>query len=299
MNYQVNRLVPNKNFLIEGLSYIGSPRSNTAMYVTKKVEALLFALKDVNSCLVFAETGIQVSDEMLEKHAFVFSAHPQLEYANFASQYAEGRFAEERALNNRLTSNGYYVTEDVTIPDDAYIETGCQIGPSVIIGKNARILKGCVIKHTTIGDNFMANEYAVIGSNGFTMTDDENDNKIRIPTLGRVIIGDNVEIGTHDNISCGSSGDTIIEDNVKIDAFVHVGHDDHLCQNAEIAAGTILGGFAKIGKGTFIGINSTVRNRISIGERSFISMASAVMKTVENNVKVVGSPARPLPTEKR
>jgi UDP-3-O-[3-hydroxymyristoyl] glucosamine N-acyltransferase len=298
MKFEVNRIVPDKDFLIEGLSYIGAPRSNTAMFITKKVEDLLPALRSVKECLIFAETGIDVPVDLADKHAFSFSCKPQLDYAHFANHFAEERFKEEQKLKMTLCDNGYYVTEDVDIPDDAYIEPGCQIGPSVIIGKNAKILKGCVIRHTTIGDNFFANEYAVIGSNGFTMTDDENDNKIRIPTLGRVIIGDNVEVGTHDNISCGSGGDTIIEDNVKVDALVHIGHDNYLCKNVEITAGTILGGFIRIESGTFVGMNSTVRNRITIGENVFISMGSAVMKAVDSNFRVVGSPARPLPMEK-
>ncbi len=298
MKFEVKRIVLNKNFLIEGLSYIGAPKCNTAMFITKKVETLLSALNNVNECLVFAETGIVVPEVLMDKHVFCFSKSPQLEYTQFANQFAEERFEEEKNLKLIQNEKGYYVTEDVIIPDDAYIETGCQIGPDVRIGKNARIFKGCVIKHSSIGDNLLANEYAVIGSNGFTMTDDENGNKIRIPTLGKVIIGDNVEIGTHDNISCGSGGDTVIEDHVKIDALVQIGHDVHLYKNVEIASGTIIAGFAEIKSGTFIGINSSIRNRITVGENAYISMASAVMKAVESKIKVVGNPARPLPAEK-
>jgi len=298
MTINVKKIVSDKDFDIIGMSYIGNPRSNTAMFITKKVEPLISALEPVDNCLVFAESGIIVSDVLSEKHAFYYSQTPQLDYANFANQFAEAQFKEECKFKYKLTSGGYYVSDDVTIPEDAYIEPGCQIGPSVKIGSNARILKGTVIRHTIIGDNFLSNPYAVIGSNGFTMTDDENGNKIRIPTLGRVIIGNSVEVGAHNNISCGSGGDTIIEDNVKIDSLVHVGHDDHLCSNCEIASGTILGGFVTVGSGTFVGINSTVRNRIEIGNNVFISMGSSVMKTVEDNAKVIGNPARPLPKEK-
>ncbi len=295
MKISADEIVQGKKFDIFGMSYIGRPKSNTAMYISKKVESLLENLSDVRECLVFAETGISPSVDLMERHAFSFSDKPQTEYTRFADRFFEERFKEEQQLKYKQTEGGFYVTEDVVIPSDAYIEPGCIIGPSVRIGNHARILAGTIIKHTIIGDYFLANQYAVIGANGFTMTDDEEGNKVRIPTLGDVRIGNYVEIGSHDNISCGSGGDTILNDYVKLDSLVHVGHDVNIGKNTEIASGTVLGGFAEIGEDVFIGINSTVRNRIKIGNGAFISMGSAVMKSVEDGYKVVGNPARGLP----
>ena len=292
MRLNVKGIVPEKNFEIIGISYIGSPKSNTAMFITKKVENLLTALENVSECLIFAEEGICVSDNLNEKHAFHFSKKPQLAYARFANVFAEARFIEERKLKYELSDSGYYYSCDVNIPKDAYIEPGCVIGPDVRIGKNARILAGTVIKHTFIGDNFLSNEYAVIGANGFTMAEDEEGNKLRIPTLGRVIIGNNVEVGAHDNISGGSGGDTIIGDNVKIDALVHIGHDVHLFKNVEITAGAIIGGFDVLSDHAYIGINAVTRNRIKIGERAIVGMGSTVTKSVEADKTVAGNPAR-------
>ena len=292
MKYAVGRIVEGKPFDITGMSYIGAPRSNTAMFITKKVEHLLLVLNEVEECLVFAETGIEVPEDLEQKHAFHFSEKPQLSYARFANEFAEERFKEEKELKFNLMPAGYYVSEDVEIPDDAYIEPGCVIGPDVKIGKNARILAGTVIKHTYIGNDFFSNEYAVIGANGFTMAEDEDGNKLRIPTLGRVVIGDNVEIGAHDNISCGSGGDTIIENFVKIDALVHLGHDVILQENVEITAGGIIGGFDNLGAHAYVGINAVLRNRINVGEKAIIGMGSTVTKSVEANVVVAGNPAR-------
>jgi UDP-3-O-[3-hydroxymyristoyl] glucosamine N-acyltransferase len=292
MRLNVSKVVPEKSFNIIGMSYIGAPRSNTAMFITKKVEHLLSALELVDGCLVFAETGIEVSEGLTEKHAFHFSEKPQLSYARFAKEFADERFKEEKKLKFNIMSGGYYVSEDVDIPDDAYIEPGCVIGPDVQFGKNARILAGSIIKHTSIGDNFLSNEYAVIGANGFTMAEDEEGNKFRIPTLGRVVIGNNVEVGAHDNISCGSGGDTVIEDFVKLDALVHLGHDVRLQENVEITAGGIIGGFDNLGVHSYVGINAVLRNRINVGEYAIIGMGSTVTKSVEANVTVVGNPAR-------
>ena len=292
MEINVNRIIPEKNFIIKGMSYIGAPRSNTAMFITKKVEHLLDALNAVTECLVFAENGIFVSAELMQKHAFFFADKPQLNYARFASQFAEERFQMEKQTNFQLMPGGYYVSYDVVIPVDAYIEPGCVIGPDVVIGKNARILAGSIIRRSTIGNNFLCNEHAVIGANGFTMAEDEEGNKFRIPTLGRVVIGDNVEIGVHDNISCGSGGDTIIEDNTKIDALVHLGHDVHLHKNVEITAGGIIGGFDDLGNNSYVGINAVLRNRIIVGDNAIIGMGSTVTKSVDRDITVAGNPAR-------
>ena len=292
MKLNASRVVPEKHFDIIGMSYIGAPRSNTAMFITKKVEHLLSALKDVTECLVFAEEGVNVSQNLKDSHAFHFSKAPQLAYARFAALFAWARFEEEKKLKFNLMPGGFYVSSDVVVPSDAYIEPGCVIGPDVQIGKNARILTGTVIRRTTIGNDFIANEYAVIGANGFTMAEDESGNKFRIPTLGRVIIGNDVEIGAHDNISCGSGGDTIIDDHTKIDALVHLGHDVHLHNNVEITAGSIIGGFDDLGNHAYVGINAVLRNRITVGDNAIIGMGSTVTKSVDANITVAGNPAK-------
>ena len=280
------------SFIIGGVSYVGNPRSNTAMYVGLKVQSLLSNLKQCTECLVFAETGIIADEDIKQNNCVVITDNPQYEYAKFVNMF----FKLEEKIDSRRHYNlmdiGYYVGDNVKLPDDCNIEPGCLIGHDVIIGKNVHILAGTIIKHSVIGDNCIINENAVIGAKGFTMTQDDNGNKYRIPTLGRVVIGSNVEIGACDNISCGSAGDTIIEDYAKIDALVHIGHDVHIHKNVEITAGSIIGGFVDIAENSFVGINSCIRNRRTIGSNDVIGMGSVVTKSVDCNETVVGNPAR-------
>jgi UDP-3-O-[3-hydroxymyristoyl] glucosamine N-acyltransferase len=293
MEINVSRYSDKHSFGITGASYIGAPRSNTAMFVSKKVGQLISALSGVKQCLVFAEEGLEVPDSILANHCFVFSDNPQGAYAAFTEAF----FDEEETNHNRIgytvTDNGAYISKTAKIGDNAVIEPGVVIGPGVIIGERARIYSGAVIKNAVIGDHAIINEKAVIGANGFTMANDENGNKIRIYSLGRVIIGDNVEIGTHDNISRGSGGDTVIEDNVKIDALIHIGHDVHLHKNVEITAGAVVGGFVDAKESAYIGINSVIRNRVTLGAHCFIGMGATVTKSVPEGITVVGNPAKP------
>lgn len=292
MEYLVNKIDKNYHFTVNGVSYVGNPKKNTAMYVSKKVSYLLDKLKTLQNCLIFAEVGIEVSDDLKRENCFIFCQNPQLSYAKFINDFAEEKHRIDSKREMRLTDGGYYIGENVQIGCDSYIEPGCLIGHDVVIGSNAKILSGSVIKNAVIGDNFFCNEKAVIGSTSFTMYEDENGNKGRIATLGRVMIGNYVEVGAYDNICAGGCGDTIIEDYVKLDALIHIGHDAHLHKNAELTAGTIVGGFADVGEKAYIGLNSSIRNRISLGENSVIGMGTNVTKNVPPEITVVGNPAR-------
>lgn len=293
MEINVGKYSTNHDFIVNGVSYIGAPESNTAMFVTNKVSHLIALLKDVNECLVFAESGLRIDEVMQKKHCFIFSSNPQSEYAKFTEAFYN---EEEQIIQNvgyEISSEGAYISKTAIIGMNSIIEPGAIIGPSVVIGDNAKIYSGAVIKNAIIGDNVIVNEKAVIGANGFTMANDEFGNKIRIYSLGKVRIGNNVEIGVNDNISRGSGGDTIIEDFVKIDALVHIGHDVHLHNNVEITAGAVIGGFVEAYEGAYVGINAVVRNRVKLGNNCFIGMGATVTKTVEANTTVVGNPAKP------
>lgn len=278
---------------INGVSYAGSPLPNTAMYITKKVEKLIDNLYSVDGCLVFAEDSIDVPEELKARHCFRLSPAPQREYAQFVTFMAEEKKRRNSRRKVTFTEGCYYIGENVTIGEGAVIEPGAYIGHDVVIGRNAHIKAGASVKDTVAGDNFIACENCTVGTTGFTMAEDEEGNKIRIATLGKVIIGNNVEVGSVSNVSCGSSGNTVIEDNVKIDSLVHIGHDAHLCKNVELPAGVIVGGFCVMEADSYAGINSTLRNRIRIGRKALIGMGAVVTKNVDDGVTVVGNPAKP------
>ena len=279
---------------IVGVSYVGEPKDHTVMYISKKVMHLTNRLNGIKGSLIFAERGMEIPIEIQRKNQFVFTNNPQREYAEFVQVYAKKRFEEDRKRRYVMTSGGYYMGENVTIGEDSLIEPGCLIGHDVVIGRNAYIMAGVKIKNTIIGHDFVAAENAVIGAYGYTITQDSEGNKMRIPSFGKVIIGNFVEVGVCDNISVGSAGNTIIEDYVKLDALVYVGHDAHIKKNAEIASGSIIGGFDMIGENTFIGINACVRNRVTLGNSSLIGMGATVTRNVNDNEVVVGNPAHRL-----
>ena len=101
------------------------------------------------------------------------------------------------------------------VSKSANLGKNVKIGPytiiedNVVIGDNARIYSGAVIKNSIIGDNVIINEKAVVGANGFTMADNEDGNKVRIYSLGKVVIGNNVEIGVSIEIQASTAAVSI------------------------------------------------------------------------------------------
>lgn len=292
MQINIHDFYPEYDFIINGTSYAGNPKNNTAMFITKKVQHLLLNLKSVKECIVFVEAGAEIPEEIKINNAVIESKNPQLEYAKFAECLISLRNAEESQYSYTLTDGGYYISENAKIGNNVYIGPGCVIGHGVKIGNNAIIHAGCTIKHANIGDDFVCNEHAVIGSYSFTMATDEEGNKYRIPALGAVKIGNGVEVGANNNIACGTCGDTILEDYVKLDALIHIGHDSHLKKNVEVTAGVTISGFVEIGENAYFGVGSAIRNRIEIGDNAIIGMGSTVTKSVDANVTVAGNPAR-------
>lgn len=279
---------------VKSVSYAGRPLDNTAMYITKKVERLVSNLSNVSGCKVFVESNVIVPEDIASRNEFVYTDTPQKDYALYVNHLAKEKEEYNKSRKYTLTDQGYYIGENVQIGDNATIEPGAFIDHDVVIGNNAVIKSGAKLRNLIAGDNFVACENCTVGTNGFTMADDDDGNKMRIPTLGKVQVGNNVEINSLANVSCGSAGNTVFADNVKIDSLVHIGHDVHLGKNVEIPAGAIVGGFCEVKEGAFIGINATLRNRINIGEKAFVGMGAVVTKSIPEGITVVGNPAKPL-----
>lgn len=294
MEFNVKTIDPSYDFTVTGASYAGKPRGNTVMYVSKKVERLLRNLREVSQCLVFVEDTVVIPEGLSAKHCFVRTANPQAAYAALLLRESARDDQEERRRKYTLTEGGYTIGENVVVGENARIEPGVLLGHDVVIGRNAVILAGAVIKHAVIGDNFYCNENAVVGENAFVMAEDEAGDKFRIPTLGRVLIGDDVEIGALDGICRGSAGDTVIEDHAKLSALCQISHDASIGRNTEITGGCAVGGFTRIGAHCFLGLRSAIKNRVTVGNDCVIGMGSVVLHDVPDGLTVCGNPARPL-----
>ena len=131
----------------------------------------------------------------------------------------------------------------------------------------------------------------VIGGPGFGFEYDENNIPIHFPHTGEVIIGDNVYIGANSTVDRATIDATIIEDDVKIDNLVHVAHNCIIRRNTLLTAGTILSGGVIIGEKSWLSPNSTVHQKVKIGNNCTIGMGAVVLRKVKDETTVFGNPA--------
>ena len=112
---------------------------------------------------------------------------------------------------------------------------GCSIGENAALGEHTRLYPRVVVYHDcVVGNHVIAHSGAVIGSDGFGIAMDEG-RWLKIPQIGRVVIGDHVEIGANTTIDRGALNDTIIEEGVKLDNQIQVAHNVHIGAHTAIA----------------------------------------------------------------
>jgi serine acetyltransferase len=156
------------------------------------------------------------------------------------------------------------------------------IGENVKIGKNCYIYPGVFINHNTeIGDNVIIHPNAVIGSDGFGLYLDQ---KIwhKIPHIGKVIIEDNVEIGSCTTVDRGMIDETSLKTNCKIDNLVHIAHNVTIGRNTAIAACTGIAGSSTIGDNCTIGGGVGINGHISVCDNVHIHGMSMITKSIKS-----------------
>ena len=194
------------------------------------------------------------------------------------------------------------IPDDVVISDTAKIGIKCRVGHFSKIGKNCRIGNNVTIgdsvaieQNTTIGNNCRIQPGVVIGADGFSYERNEHSFELeRFPHIGGVKIGDNVEVSSNCSIARGSLSDTMIGNDTKLDALVHVAHNVEIGLNCVLTAGTVVGGSTKIGDACWCGLNCTIKHKLRIGANVIIENGSSVINDISDGEIVEGVPAKPI-----
>ncbi len=164
--------------------------------------------------------------------------------------------------NNVFIGPGCYVGENVRIDDDSYLAARVTVNERCIIGKRCIVHPG-----------------AVLGSDGFGYAS-EGAAWVKVPQLGRVIIGDDVEIGANTTIDRGALGDTVIGDGVKLDNLIQIAHNVQIGEHTAIAACVGIAGSAIIGKRCMIGGGAGILGHLQIADDVQITATSLVSGSI-------------------
>ena len=160
------------------------------------------------------------------------------------------------------------------------IGEGCCIGEDVVIGRHARLYPRVVVYQGCVtGDNLIAHAGVVIGSDGFGIAMDEG-RWIKIPQIGRVVIGNDVEIGANTTIDRGALDDTVIEDGVKLDNQIQIAHNVRIGAHTAIAGCVGIAGSTSIGKYCQIGGSAGILGHLKIADHVVIASFTLIGKSI-------------------
>ena len=167
------------------------------------------------------------------------------------------------------------------------------IGDNVTVGANAAIYPGAVImENTVMGDNAVIRAHAVIGGEGFGFAT-KDGRHTRIPQIGNVTIGDDVEIGACTTIDNGTLGSTKVGRGTKIDNLVHLGHNVEIGEDCFVIAQTGIAGSTKVGNHVTFAGQTGCTGHITIGDNVTFAGKSGIVGNVASNTINAGFPARP------
>ena len=195
-------------------------------------------------------------------------------------------------LNNKLLIEpNVVIGKNVEIEENSFIGANCYIGDNVKIASGARIFPNVTIYNDVkIGNNIIIHSGAVIGADGFGFANDREE-FIKIPQIGGVRIGDNVEIGSNTSIDRGTLDNTIIGNGVKIDNQIQIAHNVHIGDNTAIAGCVGIAGSARIGKNCIIGGMAGIQGHIEICDNVKITgMAKVACDIKEPGIYSSGTP---------
>ncbi len=189
---------------------------------------------------------------------------------------------------------GAVVYAGAAIGARVHIGAGTVIGENVVLGAGSVISANCTIIKARVGERCLFHAGVRIGQDGFGFAHDGME-LIKVPQVGGVVIGNDVEIGANACIDCGALGDTVIEDMVKIDNLVQIAHNVRIGRCTRVVAQVGIAGSSTLGTFNVIGGQSGVAGHVTLADGVMVAAHSGVTKDIPAKGAVVaGTPAEPI-----
>ncbi len=217
---------------------------------------------------------------------------PYLAYARIAQLFAPTTQQEVGIHPTAFLHPSVLLGKNVAIGPQAVIEADCEIGdatsigPGCVIGRGSKLGTGCQLyanvtlyHRTQLGQRVIVHSGAVLGADGFGIAF-AKDHWEKVPQLGRVVIGDDCEIGACTTIDRGAIGDTILEEDVRIDNLVQIAHNVYIGAHTAMAAKAGVAGSTRIGRYCLLGGGCGVQGHIEIADRVTIAARSTAYYSI-------------------
>lgn len=247
--------------------------------------AVILQTKDAGDCPVSA---LLTDDPYLVYALIASELHPQP--ALTASVHPSAAIAESAVVSESAQIGANATVENnAEVGDGAYIGSGAVIGARCKVGKNSHVLANAtLVQDVVMGERCIIHSGAVIGADGFGNARTDNG-WVKVPQVGGVTIGNDVEVGACTSVDRGAIDDTILEDGVRLDNQIQIGHNAHIGAHTAIAASAAISGSTTIGKRCMLGGQSALAGHLNICDDTVIAGATMITKSIVEPGYYMGS----------
>jgi UDP-3-O-[3-hydroxymyristoyl] glucosamine N-acyltransferase len=232
----------------------------------------------------------------------IVSNNPLIDFYKVVNLFYPNSSLDDEKINvliniKKFRKKNIFIGKNYLIDKSACIGNNSKIGNNVIIKSNVHIGRNCIIgsnviiENSILGDNIIIKSGTLIGQTGFGFNF-EKKKRIKFPHIGRVIIENDVQIGSFCTIDRGSLTDTVIGEFTSIDNQVQIAHNVKIGNFCMIAAQSGIAGSTIIGNNVKIGGQTGISGHLSIGNNVKIGGKSGVISDIEDNQTVMGYPAK-------
>lgn len=268
---------------VSNLSTIEDAKEGDICFLQNPKYNSYLAKTSATACVVNKSAERFLGDN--DKTALLFSDNPYYAFSLIMQELYSYNYNYNLNISPKAE-----IALDAEIGDGTVISAGVSIGSGCIIGKNCYIHPNVVISHSIIGDNCIIHPNTSIGQDGFGYAF-ANGKHNKVLQLGRVVIANDVEIGSNCSIDRGTLRDTIIGQGTKIDNQVQIGHNVNIGKHCIIVSLVGIAGSANIGNYCVIGGQVGIAGHLNIGDNVQIAAQSGVNKDLPANAAYSGVPA--------
>jgi UDP-3-O-[3-hydroxymyristoyl] glucosamine N-acyltransferase len=280
-NAEIFGIAPLDSATASHITFLSNPKLRTQAAQTRAAALILSAADDQ----IISKTYLGARIVADNPYAY-FARAAQFFAARQATQVAAGIHAtavvdpSAQVASSAVVGPHVVIEANAVIADHAVIDAGCFIGNGAHVGEMTHLFARVTLHAACrIGPRGIVHSGAVIGADGFGFAN-EGGAWIKIPQTGAVQIGSDVEIGANTTIDRGALADTVIEDGVKLDNQIQIGHNCHIGAHTAMAGCVGVAGSAKIGKYCTFGGAAMVLGHLTIADHVHISSGSLVSRSI-------------------
>jgi UDP-3-O-[3-hydroxymyristoyl] glucosamine N-acyltransferase len=253
------------------LGFLANPRYR-AQLATTGADAIVLRAADVDAF----------------DRAVLIAGDPYVAFARIAALYERAPAAAPGVHSSAIVGEGARIAASASIGPCCVIDAEAEIGDGALLGPHCIVGRGCrvgaqsrlvarvtLVQDVTLGKRVLVHPGAVIGADGFGIAF-ARDHWEKVPQLGGVVIGDDCEIGANTTIDRGALGDTVIEDDVRLDNQIQIAHNVFIGAHTAMAGCSAVAGSARIGRYCLIGGSAGILGHLEIADRVTVTAMSLV-----------------------